>query len=104
MTLVEYVEKLGLKPNSAQIQLFNLIEERKDESLIITFPRLSGRRLIYNLVERKKGYDEGYKQGREDAIEEYNLKVRNELLMIECMEEAVEVVDRVANEMKGGAE
>lgn len=70
MTLNEYAIKLGLSLNACQIQLLDLIEERKDESLIISFPRLSGRQLMYNLVERKKGYDEGYQQGKADAIEE----------------------------------
>lgn len=70
MTLNEYAIKLGLNLNSAQIQVLDLIDEKKDESLIISFPRLSGRQLIYNLVERKKGYDEGYQQGRADAFRE----------------------------------
>lgn len=71
MTLNEYAIKLGLSLNACQIQLLDLIEERKDETLIISFPRLNGRQLMYSLVERKKGYDEGYEQGKLDGAREF---------------------------------
>lgn len=66
MTYVEYANKLGISLNSAQIEILNLIEEYDNENLIISFPRINGRQMLYNLIERKKGYE----QGRVDAIDE----------------------------------
>lgn len=65
MTLVEYANKLGINLNSAQIEIMNLYEKHKDESLIISLPRLSGRQLMNNLIQRKQGYD----QGRRETID-----------------------------------
>lgn len=68
MTYVEYANKLGLNLDSAQIEILNLIEEKEDESLIISFPRISGRQMLYNLIERKKGYEQGMKD-MQDFVE-----------------------------------
>lgn len=59
MTYVEYANKLGLNLDSAQIEILNLIEEKEDESLIISFPRISGRQMLYNLIERKRDMSKG---------------------------------------------
>lgn len=73
MTYIEYAEKLGINLTSAQIEILNLLEEHKDERVIITFPRMMGRQMLYNLIERKKGYE----QGGADAIDEFKNFIRS---------------------------
>lgn len=34
------------------------------------------------------------------AIDEYKTKIRNRLLMLECMEDAIEIVDQIAEQLK----
>lgn len=99
MTYIEYAEKLGINLTSAQIEVLNLIEEHKDERLIINFPRMMGRQMLCNLIERKKGYE----QGREDAINEF-LKKDKECQQNnnECpyMYSDISCVECIANELK----
>lgn len=68
MTHIEYAKKLGINLNSAQIEILNLIEKQGNENLIISFPRISGRQMLYNLIERKKGYEQGIADERERIV------------------------------------
>jgi len=70
MTYVEFAKKLGINLTSAQIEMLNLIEEHKGERLTITFPRMAGRQMLYNLIERKKGYEQG-RADREKEVLNY---------------------------------
>ena len=88
MTYIEYAEKLGINLNSAQIEVLNLIEEHTDESLIITLPRINGKQMLYNLIERKKGYE----QGKADAIEECLQILKDNIEYIETDNEAYRTI------------
>ena len=87
MTLVEYANKLGLKPSSVQIEFMNLYEKHKDESLILSLPRLSGRQLMNDLIQRKKGYDQGRRETLDYLVQNGYIKYGfNTDYLIEQME------------------
>lgn len=66
MTIIEYAKKLNIQLNSMQLELLDLWEKNRDISAVIMLPRMSGRQMIYDLITRY----EGYRQGRQDEIEE----------------------------------
>lgn len=96
MTYVEYAKKLGISLNSAQIEILNLIEEQGNENLIISFPRISGRQMLYNLIERKKGYEQGIAD-RDKELAENNVFFSNipieELVLDARADERAKVLD-----------
>lgn len=65
MTVIEYAEKLGLNLTDSQKGILNIWQESDfhNENFILYAPRSQGRQLIYNLIQRYKGYQ----QGRADA-------------------------------------
>ena len=57
---------------------------------------MSGRLLLYNFIERKKGFDEGYEQGRADAEREFqNSDYWNDYLAKVIADAKAEVIEEV---------
>lgn len=52
-------------------------------------------------VESIDLYKIGYEKGKEEGCRKFAQKVSSKLLMIECMEDAVEVVNETLAEMEG---
>lgn len=73
MTVIEYAEKLGIELTDSQKGMLNIWQESDNKSaiFILSMPRCEGRQMIYDLIQRYRGYE----QGRLDAIDEFAAKI-----------------------------
>ena len=94
MTVIEYAEKLGIELTDSQKGMLNIWQESDNKSamFILSMPRCEGRQMIYDLIQRYRGYE----QGRADAVDELCSRLKGTCLTINPHK----VIDRICKEMK----